>query len=346
MSEAIRTAMLVVGAGPCGLAVGVAAAEHGVGCILVDRGPVVHALERFPLGMTWFSTPELLEIGGLPFVTAGDKPSRAEALKYYRRVTSHFGLDVRQYEEVVGVERSAGGSLFEVDVRHASGDAIRYEADFVVIATGTFDHPNLLGVEGEALAKVSHYFREPHRYHDQDLLVIGGSNSAVESALACWRAGARVTMLHRGSGFGGGVKPWVLPDIGGRLAAGEITMHWNHEVERIEPRRVLVRRARGSGAVGRTDGAGRTWLPNDFVLAMTGFHPNPDFLESLGVPLDPATAVPAHDPLTMETTVPGLYIAGVIAAGKDGNRIFVENGRLHGQRILQHLGTPAETPDR
>lgn len=326
MTEPTRTAVLVVGAGPCGLAVAVAAAEHGVGCIVVDRGPVVHALERFPLGMTWFSTPELLEIGGLPFVTAGDKPSRAEALKYYRRVTSHFGLDVRQYEEVVGLERAAGGSLFDARVRHASGDERRYLADFVVIATGTFDHPNLLGVDGEDLAKVSHYFREPHRYYDQDIVVIGGSNSAVESALACWRAGARVTMVHRGADFGDGVKPWVLPDIRGRLAAGEIEMLWNHEVERIEPHRVLVRPS--------PDGA-QTWLPNDFVLAMTGFHPNPVFLESLGVPLDPGTSVPAHDPLTMETTVPGLFIAGVIAAGKDGNRIFIENGRLHGARILQ-----------
>jgi thioredoxin reductase (NADPH) len=195
-----------------------------------------------------------------------------------------------------------------------------------VIATGTFDHPNLLHVDGERLAKVSHYFREPHRYHDEDLLVIGGSNSAVEAALACWRAGARVTMVHRGAAFGTGVKPWVLPDIAGRLGAGEITMLWNHEVERIEPNRVLVE-----------DGVARTWLPNDFVLAMTGFHPNPAFLESLGVPLDAETAVPAHNPLTMETTVPGLFIAGVIAAGKDGNRIFVENGRQHGARILEQL---------
>jgi len=320
--------LLVVGAGPCGLAVGVAARERGIPCVLVDRGPVVSALERFPIGMTWFSTPELLEIGGLPFVTAGDKPTRAESLKYYRRVVTHFDLDVRQYEEVVRVDRPPDGSGFEIEARHVSGEVRRYTADAVVVATGTFDHPNLLGVPGEDLPKVSHYFREPHGTFDQDVLVVGGSNSAVEAALACWRAGARVTIAHRGTEFGRGVKPWILPDVENRIAADEIDVLWEHEVERIEPRRVLLRsRADGESA----------WLPNDFVLAMTGFHPDREFLASLGVPIDPRTGVPEHDAETMETSVPGLFIAGVIAAGRDGNKIFIENGRKHGAKIARHL---------
>ncbi|TFG66947.1 MAG: YpdA family putative bacillithiol disulfide reductase [Gemmatimonadales bacterium] len=328
VTKPFRSTLLVVGAGPCGLAVGTAASSNGVSCVLVDRGPVVHALERFPIGMTWFSTPELLEIGGVPFVTAGDKPSREEALKYYRRVATDFDLDIRQYEDVRQIERIDGGSLFEVETRSMSGETRMYHAQFVVVAIGSFDTPNLLGVEGEQLEKVNHYFREPHRYFDQDVLVIGGSNSAVESALACWRAGARVTVVHRGVDFGRGVKLWILPDMLGRMKAGEIDVLWDHKVIRIEHDRVLLRS--GSGGT-------ETWLPNDFVLAMTGFHPDRDCLAALGVTIDPETGVPHHDPETMETPTPGLFIAGVLAAGKDGNSIFIENGREHGARIFRCL---------
>jgi len=299
-----------------------------VSCVLLDRGPVVSALERFPLGMTWFSTPELLEVGGVPFITAGDKPSRQEALKYYRRVASEFDLDIRQYEEVCRIDRIDGGSLFRVETRYRSGETRLYHADFIAVAIGTFDSPNLIGVDGENLDKVNHYFREPHRYFDQDVLVVGGSNSAVESALACWRAGARVTVVHRGVEFGRGVKPWILPDMRGRMKAGEIDVLWDHEVTRIEQDRVLLR--------SKADDT-ETWLPNDFVLAMTGFHPDRDCLASLGVEVDPETGVPYHDAESMETPTPGLFIAGVLAAGKDGNSIFIENGREHGARILRSL---------
>lgn len=328
MTTPFRSTLLVVGAGPCGLAVGTAAREQGVSCVLLDRGPVVHALERFPIGMTWFSTPELLEISGVPFVTSGDKPSRQETLKYYRRVASDFDLDIRQYEDVRKLERIDGGALFQVEAETRSGETRIYQAEFVVVAIGTFDSPNLLGVDGEDLDKVNHYFREPHRYFDQDVLVIGGSNSAVETSLACWRAGARVTVVHRGTDFGRGVKPWILPDMRGRMKGGEIDVLWDHEVARIEHDRVLLR----SGSAGAD-----TWLPNDFVLAMTGFHPDRECLASLGVEVDPATGIPTHDSETMETPTPGLFIAGVLAAGKDGNSIFIENGREHGARILRSL---------
>ena len=214
MSEVTGTGILVVGAGPCGLAVGAAARLAGIECILLDKGPIVSSIERFPIGMTFFSTSDHLEVEDVPFVVARDKPTRSEALKYYRRVTTHFQLDVRQYETVDSVERSNG--CFRIEARHLTGKKRSYRADAVVVATGYFDTPNLLEVPGEDLPKVTHYFRDPHLYFHEDVLVVGGGNSAVEAALDTWRAGARVTMTHLFDGFDRGVKPWVLPDIKNR----------------------------------------------------------------------------------------------------------------------------------
>jgi len=326
MSEDSRTEMLVVGAGPCGMAVGAAARRAGVDCILLDKGPIVSSIERYPIGMTFFSTADRLEVEGVPFVVERDKPTRSEALKYYRRVASHFDLDVRQYETVKAVARSNGS--FRVDARHLSGAARSYRADAVVVATGYFDTPNLLEVPGEDLPKVTHYFRDPHLYFDQDVLVVGGGNSAVEAALTTWRAGARVTLVHLFDGFDRGVKPWVLPDIQNRLEADEIRVMWKHMVERIDPASVLLRDLNDGPEV---------CLANDFVLAMTGFRPDPELLRGLDVPVDDETGIPRHDPASMETEVPGVYIAGVLAAGFDANRIFIENGREHGARIVQRF---------
>lgn len=324
----LRTAILVIGAGPCGLAVGAAAREAGVSCVILDKGPVVSSIDRYPIGMTFFSTAENPEIGGLPFVVERDKPTRSEALTYYRRAVRHFSLDVRQYQRVGQVSRRNGG--FEVRSRDLSGEERTWHAEAVVVATGYFDTPNRLGVPGEDLPHVTHYFRDPHRYFDQDVLVIGGGNSAVEAALACWRAGARVTIAHLADRFDRGVKPWVLPDIGNRVESGQIQVRWRHRVEAIEPGMVLLYDLDGEGTVPVSIG---------FVLAMTGFRPDPVLLRGLGVPLDEQTGVPRHDPVTMETSVPGVYIAGVLAAGFDANRIFIENGRAHGSRIVrQFLG--------
>jgi len=300
----------------------------GLSCVLLDKGPVVNSIERYPIGMTFFSTADHLEIGGIPFVTDSDKPTRSQALNYYRRIVAHFALDVRQYEEVTRVERLDG--KFGVHTRRADGTERRYLAEGLVVATGYFDTPNLLDVEGEDLPKVTHYFREPHRYFDQDVLVVGGGNSAVEAALTTWRAGARVTMVHLLGDFDRGVKPWVLPDIQNRAQSGEIEVVWGNRVTAIEPDRVRI---------GPVAGGPERWLPNDFVLAMTGFRPDPRWLEALGARIDPDTGVPAHDPETMETTVPGLFIAGVLAAGFDANRIFIQNGREHGGRIVDSLRT-------
>ena len=323
-----RTAIVVIGAGPCGLAVGAAARAAGLSCVLLDKGPVVSSIERYPIDMTFFSTADHLEIRGVPFITDSDKPTRSQALNYYRRIVEHFDLDVRQYEEVTRVERLDGE--FSVHTRRADGTESGYRASNLVIATGYFDTPNLLEVEGEDLPKVTHYFREPHRYFDQDVLVVGGGNSAVEAALTTWRAGARVTMVHLLDDFDRGVKPWVLPDIRNRVDSGDIGVEWGSRVLAIEPDRVKI---------GSVSDGGERWIPNDFVLAMTGFRPDPRFLRALGAQIDSTTGVPVHDSATMETTVPELFIAGVLAAGFDANRIFIQNGREHGDLIVDSLRT-------
>ncbi|MDT8436855.1 MAG: YpdA family putative bacillithiol disulfide reductase [Gemmatimonadota bacterium] len=326
MSEREHTDILVIGAGPCGLAVGVAAREAGLPCTILDKGPVTSAIDRYPLDMTFFSTPEHLELGDVPLVVDRDKPTRRDALTYYRRIARHFSLDVRQYEEVLAVERN--GSGFHATSRTAAGDRREYAARAVVVATGYYDTPVLLYVPGEGLPKVTHYFRDAHRYFDQDVIVVGGGNSAVDAALSTWRAGARVTLVHQFDDFDRGVKPWVLPDIRNRLEKGEIAVRWRTRLAEIEPARVRLEHA---------DGGDAGWVRNDFVLAMTGYRPDPKFLVSLGVPVDPVTGVPAHDPETLETPVAGAFVAGVIAAGFDANRIFIQNGREHGPRIVRAL---------
>lgn len=318
--------LAVVGAGPCGLAVGVAAREAGVDCVIFDKGSVVRGLTEYPTGMTFFSTSEKLEIGGVPFISAGAHPTRLEALKYYRRVASHFALDVRQYEEVVAIAGEEGD--FRLRTRGIAGDEREYRAAAMVLATGYFDTPNLLGVPGEDLPKVTHYFREAHPYYDQDCIVVGGGNSAVEAALELFRAGARVTLVHFADGLDAKVKPWILPDIQGRIANGEIAVRWRTRVAEIRPRSVVLR----SEDTGELEE-----VRNDFVLAMTGFRPDHALLRSLGGAIDPDTGVPLHDPATMETTVPGVFLAGVVAAGYDANKIFIENGREHGGLIVAEL---------
>jgi len=318
--------LAVIGAGPCGLAVGVAAKRAHLACSLFDKGPVVSSLQRYPLYMTFFSTPEKLEIG-VPFVTAGDKPTRREALAYYRRVAEHFELDVRQYHEVVRVKRIS--EAFELVARHpgaAEPETIR--SRHLVCATGYFESPNLLGVPGEDLPHVSHFFVEPHPYWQQRVVVVGGGNSAVEAALELSRVNAQVTMVHFLGDFDRGVKPWVLPDITNRVKEGRIAVRWCSRVVEIGHSQVVVRR--------EPDGDRET-VPADFVLALTGYHANLGLLRSLGVDVDEARGVPRHDPATMETNVPGVYIAGVLSSGLDANKIFIENGREHGGRICDHL---------
>ncbi|HEX8904688.1 MAG TPA: YpdA family putative bacillithiol disulfide reductase [Longimicrobiaceae bacterium] len=324
----------VVGAGPCGLAVGVAAQERGLSCVIFDRGPVTWSVYRYPTYTTFFSGPEKLEIAGVPFTTAGDKPTRREALRYYRKLVTYFGLDVRQYEDVVEIERD--GKEFVLRTRIREVDDAEYRAKNIVIATGYFDTPRRLDVPGAELEKVVHYFTEPFLYFDQDVVVIGAGNSAADAALTCWREGARVTMVHLFEQLDRGVKPWVRPDIENRIAEGSIPVLWRHRVVAIRPREVDVENL--------VTGEVRT-LANDWVLAMTGYEPDPGLLRGLGVTIDPKSGIPAHDRSTMRTDVPGVYIAGVLAAGYDANKIFIENGKFHGPLIADAVAGRDPDPE-
>ena len=320
------TDLVVVGAGPCGLAVGIAAKQAGLSCLLLDRRTVVSTIERYPLAMTFFSTPERIEIGGVPFIASHEKPTRQDGLNYYRRVAEHYGLDIRPGEDVVDVTGESGGSFrIQVARRH---DSKVYQASAVVFATGYYDNPNYLRVPGEDFPHVSHYFVEGHPYWHQRVIVIGAGNSSVDAALECWRAGATVTLVHFGEGFDRTVKAWVLPDIINRVKEGSIAVRWRSRVRTITPTDVVV----SSDETGAVE-----MIPADAVLAMTGYHADTGLLHQLGVPVDAVTGVPAHDEQTMATPIPGCYLAGVIASGNDANRLFIENARGHGELIVRHL---------
>lgn len=321
----MRLDLIVVGAGPCGIAVGAAAKKAGVSCALFDKGCITASLVNYPYYMTFFSTARMLEIGDVPFTIPTDRPTRRDALAYYRFVVRHWDMDVHQYEAVDEISGTEGD--FTVRTVRRDGAAAEYRAAAVVIATGGFHRPNLLNVPGEDLGKVLHYYKEPYPFYDQDVLVVGAGNSAVESALEMYRNGARVTMVHFMDTIDRGVKPWVVPDITNRLANGEISVYWKHRIAEIKANTVVLRDEAGGGL---------TEIPNDFVIAMTGWRADPAILRELGVSIDDETGIPTHDPETMATNVPGIYIAGVIAAGHNANKIFIENGRAHGGLIVDH----------
>lgn len=316
----------IVGAGPCGLAVGAAARRAGLSSVLFDRGPLCSSVVGYPPYLSFFSTPEKLEVEGLPFVTSERNPTRREALTYYRGVARYFELNIRQYENVEAIQAVQDG--FRVLTRTTDEKEHVTESRAVAVATGGFSEPNYLGVPGEDLPKVSHYYREAHPYWDQDVVVVGGGNSAVEASLELFRVGARATLVHFGHDFDSGVKSWILPDIHNRIESNEVAVRWGHRISEIRPHSVVLRR--------EDDGASEE-IANDWVLALTGWRPDPRLLLSVGVEVDSDSGVPAHHPDTMETPVPGLYVAGVLAAGLDANRIFIENGRAHGRMIVEHI---------
>ena len=325
---------IVVGAGPCGLAAAISLKKAGFHVRVFDRDCVVSSITQYPTYATFFSTAEKLSLGGLPFVVPVSKPSRRDALAYYRAVVRHFDLDVRQYETVESITRD--GDTFVVRTRRRSEEPSTVRSRAVVVATGYWGSPNLLGVPGEDLPHVSHAYHEGHHAFQQDVVVVGGGNSAAEAALDLWRSGARVTLAHFGPNFDKKIKPWILPDLENRIAEGSIGVRWNCRVTSIDPGAVHLRGALGD----------EHRIPADHVYLLTGYAPNVDLLQACGVPIDGKTGIPAHDPRTLETTVPGLFLAGVVIAGYDANKVFIENGRYHGDRIVARLkGLPApETP--
>jgi bacillithiol disulfide reductase len=329
--------VLIVGAGPCGLAAAISAQHAGLRTVVIESEMVVSTIAHYPTYVRFFSTAEKLGIGDLPFIIATEKPTRRDALAYYRAAVSHFGITVRQYERVMAIER--GGDELVVHSRTRGGTDRRTNAGAVIVATGYFGSPNRLGVPGETLPHVTHVYREGHEAFQQQAVVIGGGNSAAEAALDLWRSGAHVTLVHFGPTFDKRIKPWVLPDFQNRVKEGSIHVRWNSRVASIEADSVCIR---------STDDAGHSErLPANLVYVMTGFAPNMDLLEQVGVPIDPTTGIPEHDPETLETTVPGVFIAGVVVAGFDANKVFIENGRYHGDRIVARLlGRSAPPPPK
>ena len=317
--------LLVVGAGPTGLSCAIEARKIGLRAVVVDKGCVCNSLFHYPAHMTFFTTPELLEIGDMPFCTPNQKPTRAEALEYYRKVAEHYSLNLCPYETVQSI--SGHDDQFTVHTTDRFNRPLAHRARKLVLATGYYDLPNLLGIPGEQLSKVQHYYDDPHPFFGLDVVVIGGKNSAAIAALELWRHGARVTLVHRGPQLHKHVKYWILPDINNRIQNGAITAHFSSNVTRITEDDVTI----------ATPGGSLT-LPNQFVFAMTGYHPDFSFLQQLGVRLEEANdRCPAYNPKTLESNVPGIYLAGVILGGRRTNEIFIENGRLHGKLIAEDL---------
>jgi thioredoxin reductase (NADPH) len=317
---------IVVGAGPTGLACGIELQQRGVKAVLVEKGCVVNSIYHYPTHMTFFTTPELLEIGNLPMTSLNDKPNRTEALKYYRRVAEHYRLDIRQYERV---DRIAGeDNAFQADTTDRLGCRHVYRARKIVLATGYYDVPNPLDVPGEELDKVLHYYKEAHPYYNHDVAVIGGKNSAAIAALELLWTGARVTLIHRGPGISNSVKYWIKPNIENRIKSREIAGHFLSRVVEIQEDSIRVSTPNGEIS-----------LRNDFVFALTGYRPDLAFLNSMGITLEPDTLRPRSNPETLESERPGIYLAGVIVAGMHTNEIFIENGRFHGRSIAESIAS-------
>ena len=333
MDTATHEQVVIVGAGPIGLACAVSARRRGVDPLVIDAGALANSIAHYPVGMVFFTTPERLEIGGHPLVTAGPKATREEAVKYYRGVARAEGLRVATYTRLVGARPRHDGIACELATRLGSSELA---CERLVLATGYFDQPNRLDVPGEELPHVSHYFDDPHLAYGQDVVVVGGKNSAVEAALQLFRAGARVALVYRGAAFPPTVKYWLRPDIENRIKAGEIVARLGAQVREITARELVIRRA--DGAVER--------LAADRVYALVGFHPDFDLLTRAGIAFDATTGRPVLDPETLETNVPGLYLAGSLTAGRKISEVFIENGRFDGEKIFGDTASRREAERR
>jgi thioredoxin reductase (NADPH) len=327
--------VLIVGAGPAGLATAIAAKKKGLSAVVIERGTVVNTILRFPTNMVFFTTPELLEIGGLPFVTPYDKPTRFEALRYYRRVVDTYELDIHMGEEVQRVtplngdspRNGDGDARFTIVSRANDGSPRERQARTVVLATGAFDLPNSCDVPGEELPHVSHYYSEAHPFYRKDVVIVGGQNSAADTALDLYRSGVKsVTIVHRRPELGASIKYWVKPDIENRIKEGSVKARFNARVIRIAPQAVTIEQ---DGRPGTED------LPADAVFLLTGYHADVTLFRATGVQYDPETYSPVYDESTFETNVPGLYVVGNATTGRQTGKIFIENGRFHGTHVVE-----------
>ncbi len=321
MSELLD--LIIIGAGPSGLACAIEAKRKKLNFWVIEKGCLVNSIYNFPTQLEFFTTAELLEIGNLPMIVSSEKPKRPEVLKYYRRVTDQFQLPIKNYQQVLTITGRNHDFLLRTQDR--PGKTYEYHCRKVIVATGYYDHPNLLNIKGEELPKVSHYYSDPHPYFKKKTAVIGGRNSAAKAALELYRNSAEVILVHRGKTMHQQVKYWILPDINNRIRQGEIKAYFSSYIEEIREKQITVCTPKGVKI-----------LENDFVLAMTGFHPDTNFLKAIGIRVDPETLVPCCDSETLESNVKGIYLAGAVVSGKITNRVFIENGRFHGMQIFRH----------
>ncbi|GIP52350.1 MULTISPECIES: YpdA family putative bacillithiol disulfide reductase [Paenibacillus] len=319
--------VIIIGAGPCGLSAAIECQRRGLHTLILEKNCLVHSIFSYPTHMQFFSTAEMLEIGDIPFVSPNEKPFRHEALAYYRRVTQHYGVHIAAYEEATRIERQPDGTFIVHSITR-SGEKWEYPTRYVVISTGYFDHPNILGIPGEDTDKVTHYFQEAHPYAGMKVAIIGGSNSAVDAAMELIRVDAEVTVVYRGKEMSESVKPWVKPVFESMVNKGKIKLLLESRVIEIHKREVIVE---------SVDMRERTVLPNDFVLALTGFRPDRKLMLDAGVEMSGEMEKPVFNPETMETNIPGIYVAGVIASGRNANEVFIESGRDHGRLLAEHI---------
>lgn len=306
---------IIIGGGPCGLSAAIALKNIGKNPLIIEKGNIVNAIYHYPTHQTFFSTSEKLEIGEVPFLTEEYKPRRNQALVYYREVVKRKDLRVHPFEKVTSVKKDANKFIVRTDKKE-------YAARYVIVATGYYDHPNLMGIPGEDLPKVSHYFKEAHPYFDQDIVVVGGKNSSVDATIELVKAGARVTVIYRGKEYSPSIKPWILPEFDSLVRNGVVKMEFEAELKEIESDKVSYIKH------------GKEYsIKNEFVFAMIGYHPDHSFLAQMGIEMDQDTGRPRYNEETMESNIDGIYIAGVLAAGNNANEIFIENGRFHGEKI-------------
>jgi thioredoxin reductase (NADPH) len=315
----------IIGGGPCGLAAALALKKEGITYCVIEKENVVNTIYQYPTHQTFFSSSEKLEIGGFPFVSEERKPKRIHALNYYREVVKRNELAIRTFEKATSITKQ-GDELFLVQTINRKGAASFYQAKWIIIATGYYDNPNMMNIEGEDLPHVHHYFKEGHPFFNQDVAIIGGKNSAIDAALELQKAGAKPHVFYRGEKYSQSIKPWVLPEFEASIKAGQIKMTFNADVKKITDDGLFV-----------TVEGKEKYMNFDSVFAMTGYHPDQNFLKRMGVAIDNQTGRPAYSEKTMETNVEGLFVAGVIAAGNNANEIFIENGRFHGEQIAQTI---------